>query len=37
MNIKKIDKFFNPDLKNKITFVEIVLIYIIQKLNIIII
>ena len=33
MNIKKIDKFFNPDLKIKITFVETVLMYFIQKLN----
>ena len=34
MNIKRIDLSFNPDLKNKNIFAEIVVMYFIQKLNI---
>ena len=37
MNIKRIDLFFNPDFKNKNSFVETVLIHFSQKLNITII
>ena len=37
MNIKKIDKFFYPNLRNKSIFVETVVILFFQKLNIMII